>query len=79
MSGALHDAAADTASIIAGDNIGGASALHLVVTAAAPALPGAQAEALVFLARRLEEPATELWSDLLHLTAPVPRRKRVVA
>jgi hypothetical protein len=81
MAGAPQNAAADVARIVAGDIAGGVATLHLVVGAAAPSLPGDQAEALRFLVRRLGELSDELRMELVHVDAPAApaRRKRVVA
>lgn len=81
MASAPQNAAADVARIVAGDIAGGVTTLHLVATAAARTIPGDQAEALIFLARRLAELVDELRMELAHMDAPVAarRRKRVVA
>ena len=81
MPRAPQNAAADVARIVAGDIAGGVAALHLVAAAAARSIPGDQAEALIFLARRLAEMVDELRIELAHMDAPRTKRrcKRVVA
>lgn len=58
-----------------------AATIANLVGAAAAALPGDQAEALRFLARRLGELTDELRMELAHVDAPAPgpRRKRAIA
>lgn len=81
MASTSQNATADVARIVAGDIAGGIATLHLVVDAAAPALPGDQSDALRFLARRLGELSDELRMELAHMDVPAaaPRRKRAVA
>ena len=81
MASTSQNATADVARVIAGDIAGGLATLDLVLSAVARVLPGAELEALGFLARRLGELTDELRMELAQMDAPdtARRRKRAVA